>query len=787
MAENGIGARSLRKEDQRFITGKGRYTDDINQHGQTYAVFVRSPHAHAKLVSIDKSSVSGMPGVVAVFDGTDVAADGLGNLICGWLVKSKNGSPMKMGPHPVLAQGKVRYVGDRVAVVIGETYAQAKDAAEALAVTYEELPAVVDVADAHDAASLVHDDVNNNLIYDWELGDKAAVDAALASAAHVTRIDLVNNRLITNALEPRAAIGVYDSGNDQFTCYLTSQNPHVHRLVMSAFVQVAPEHKLRVIGPDVGGGFGSKVFIYGEECVVTWASKKIGGRPVKWVAERSESFLSDAHGRDHVTHAELAMDADGNVTALRVNTKANIGAYMSTFSSCVPTYLYGTLLAGQYKTPAIYCDVQAYYTNTVPVDANRGAGRPEACFVLETLFDQAAHEIGKDPAEFRRQNFIRKDQFPYQTPVALVYDTGDYETTLDEAMRLIDYKGFPARKAEAEARRKKRGIGISCYIEACGLAPSQVVGALGGGVGLWESAKLRFSHTGKLQVMTGTHSHGQGHETTFAQLAADKLGIPFEDIEVIHGDTEKTPVGMGTYGSRSLAVGGEAIAKSCDKLIAKGKKIAAHLLEASEADIEFKNGQFSVAGTDRSKSMGEVVFTAYVPHNYPPDLEPGMEEGAFFDPPNFTFPAGTYICEVEIDPDTGVVRIEKLVAVDDFGNVVNPMIVEGQVHGGLVHGIGQALTEGAIYDASGQLLTGSYMDYCMPRADDVPSFHVVTSAGTITETNSLGVKGCGEAGAIGSPPAVINAITDAIGVRVEMPATPQKVWAAMRGMAQAAE
>ncbi len=787
MVANGIGARALRKEDQRFITGKGRYTDDINQHGQAHAVFVRSPHAHAKLERVDKASVADMPGVLAVLDGTDVAADGLGNLICGWLVKSKDGSPMKMGPHPLLAQGKVRYVGDRVAVVVAETYAEARDAAEALVVDYTELPAVAALGEAHDAGALVHDEVEHNLIFDWELGDKAAVDAAMASAAHVTRIDLVNNRLVPNAMEPRAAIGIYDSGLDQFTCYVTSQNPHVHRLVMAAFVQVAPEHKLRVIGPDVGGGFGSKIFIYGEECVVTWASRKVGGRPVKWVAERSESFLADCHGRDHVSHAELAIDADGNATALRVNTKANLGAYMSTFSSCVPTYLYGTLLAGQYKTPAIYCDVQAYYTNTAPVDAYRGAGRPEASFLLETLYNEAAREIGKDPAEFRRQNFIPREAFPYQTPVALVYDVGDYAATLDRALELADYAGFGQRRAAAEAQGKRRGIGISCYIEACGIAPSAVVGSLGAGVGLWESAKVRFSHTGKVQVMTGTHSHGQGHETTFSQLVADRLGIPYEDIEVIHGDTEKTPVGMGTYGSRSLAVGGEAIAKSCDKLIAKGRKIAAHLLEASEADIEFKDGTFTVAGTDRSKTMGEVVFAAYVPHNYPPDLEPGMEEGAFFDPPNFTFPAGTYVCEVEIDADTGVVRVERLVAVDDFGNVVNPTIVEGQVHGGLTQGIGQALLEGAVYDGAGQLLTGSYMDYAMPRADDVPNFEVETATGTVCTSNSIGAKGCGEAGAIGAPAAVINAITDAIGVRVEMPATPQRVWTAMQNMARAAE
>jgi carbon-monoxide dehydrogenase large subunit len=790
MAEKGIGAAVPRKEDQRFITGKGRYTDDINQHGQAYAYFVRSPHAHARIKGIAKGSAENMPGVLAVLTGDDAKADGLGNLICGWLVKSKDGSPMKMGPHPLLAQDKVRYVGDPVAVVVADTYQQAKDAGEALEVEYEELDAVVGVGDAHDATALVHDEVANNLIFDWELGDKAATDAAFARAAHVTKMDVVNNRLVPNAMEPRASVGHYDAGGDSFTCYVTSQNPHVHRLVMSAFIGVAPEHKLRVVAPDVGGGFGSKIFIYNEECVVTWASKRIGGRPVKWTSDRSEAFLSDAHGRDHVTHAELATDAQGDILGLRVNTKANIGAYMSTFSSSIPTYLYGTLLAGQYKTPAIYCDVQAYYTNTVPVDAYRGAGRPEASFLLETLMDQAAHEIGMDPAEFRRRNFIPKDAFPYQTPVALMYDVGNYETTLDEALKLADYAGFPARKAESERRGKLRGIGIACYIEACGIAPSAVVGSLGAGVGLWESAKVRFTHTGKVQVMTGTHTHGQGHETTFAQVVVGKLGVPYEDVEVIHGDTDKTPVGMGTYGSRSLAVGGEALVRACEKIVAKGKKIAAHLMEASEADIQFADGDFTVAGTDKKKTIGEIVFEAYVPHHLPHGaIEPGMEESAFFDPPNFTYPAGTYVCELEVDPATGEVEILKFVAVDDFGNVVNPMIVEGQVHGGLVQGIGQALLEGVVYDDGGQLLTGSYMDYTMPRAANVPSFEVVTSAGTACTANSLGVKGCGEAGAIGSPPAVINAITNAIGVRVEMPATPERVWRAIRTsqLAQAAE
>jgi carbon-monoxide dehydrogenase large subunit len=593
---------------------------------------------------------------------------------------------------------------------------------------------------------------------------------------------------VPNAIEPRAAIGEYDRGTDGFTLYTTSQNPHVARLIISAFIGVAPEHKLHVIAPDVGGGFGSKIYVYAEECVCLLAARKLG-RPVKWTGERTESFLSDAHARDHVTHAELAMDAEGNFTALKVHTVANMGAYLSTFASSIPTYLYGTLLSGQYKTPAIYCAVDAVYTNTTPVDAYRGAGRPEATYVLETLVEKAARETGRERAELRRKNFIPKDAFPYQTPVALQYDTGDFDSLHDEALRLADYQNFAQRRAASEAKGKLRGIGFSCYIEACGIAPSAVVGSLGCGVGLWESAKVRFSHTGMVQVLTGTHTHGQGHETVFAQLIAEKLGVPIENVEVIHGDTEKTPVGMGTYGSRSLAVGGPAIVNACNKIIEKGKKIAAHLLEASEGDIEFKDGKFTVAGTDRSKSIGEVVFEAYVPHHLPYGLiEPGMEETAFYDPANFTYPAGCHVCEVEVDPDTGIVKIDRFVAVDDFGKVINPMIVEGQVHGGLAQGIGQALTEGCVYDDNGQLLSASYMDYWLPKADDVPSFEVATTVTPCTH-NVLGVKGCGEAGAIGSPPAVMNAITDAIGVHVSMPATPEKVWRALqsRQMPQAAE
>ena len=675
--------------------------------------------------------------------------------------------------------------------VIAETFLQAKDAAEKVSIDYQELPAVVDMKKAlAGGGAAVHDEAPNNLCFDWELGDKAATEAAFAKAAHVCKLDLINNRLVPNAMEPRAAIGAYDISTDEHTLVTTSQNPHVIRLLMGAFVLNIPEHKLRVYAPDVGGGFGSKIYHYAEEALVTWGAKKIG-RPIKWVAERSESFVSDAHGRDHVTHAEMAFDKDGKAIALKVDTLANLGGYLSTFAPCVPTWLHGTLLAGQYTTPAIYVNVKAVFTNTVPVDAYRGAGRPEATYLLERMMSKAAAEMGVDQAELRRKNFIR--QFPYQTPVAVVYDTGDYEASLNKAMEISDYKGFEGRRAAAKARGRLRGIGVASYIEACGIAPSSLVGALGARAGLYEAATVRVNPTGSVSILTGSHSHGQGHETTFAQVVADKLGIAMEQVDIVHGDTAKVPFGMGTYGSRSLAVGGTAIVNALNKVIDKGRKIASHLLEASEADIVFENGAYQVKGTDKKKTFGEIALTAYVPHKYPIDkLEPGLEETAFYDPKNFTFPAGTYICEVEIDPATGETTIVKFTAADDFGNIVNPMIVEGQVHGGLVQGIGQALLENAVYDDNGQLRTGSYMDYCMPRADDVPSFHVATTVTPCTH-NPLGVKGCGEAGAIGSPPAVINAICDALrehGVaHIDMPATPEKVWRAISGgaMAKAAE
>ncbi len=782
MAETGIGAAVRRKEDYRFLTGKGNYTDDINRSGQVYAYFVRSTRPHAKLKSINAKATKAAPGVVGVFTGDDLAADGVGGIPCAF---APDGGPMNEPPRPALAQGKVRFVGDMVAVVIAESLAQAKDAAELLEIDYEELPIVVSMEAAQKPGAVqLHDDAPNNVCFEWGLGDKAATDEAFSKADHITKLDLINNRKIAHAIEPRAAIGEYDSGSDSFTLYTTSQNPHVTRLLMGAFVLHIPEHKLRIVAPDVGGAFGSKSPHYPEEAVVTWATKKVG-RPVKWTAERSESFLSDVHARDHVTHAELALDKNGKFLALRVNTTANMGAYLSMFAPLIPTYLYAPVMAGQYTTPAIRCDVKAVFTNTAPVDLERGAGRPEATFLVERLVEMAARETGIDRAEIRRRNFIPPDAFPYQTPVVVAYDSGNYAPMLDEALKMADYAGFEKRQQEAKSHGKLRGIGFSSYIEACGLAPSNVAGIIGARAGLFEAAEVRLHPTGSVTVFSGSHSHGQGHETTFAQIVADKLGVPIENVDIVPGDTDKVPFGMGTYGSRSLAVGGSAIVKACEKVINKGKKIAAHTLEAAEADITFEAGKFKVTGTDKSVGIGDVALSAYVPHNYPLDkLEPGLDETMFYDPTNFTFPAGCHICEVEVDAETGVTKIVNWTAVDDFGKVINPMIVEGQVHGGIAHGVGQALLEHCVYDQeTGQLLTGSFIDYCMPRADDLPNFKV-----GMTETpcphNPLGVKGCGEAGAIAAPAALINAITDAIGVEhIDMPATPEKVWRAIQAAA----
>ena len=784
MSGQGMGASVTRKEDRRFLLGKGKYTDDLVLPNQTWAVFVRSPHAHAAIRKIDASQALKAPGVLAVLTGEDVAADELGSIPCGWTIKNKDGSTMVAPPHPALALGKARHAGDPVAMVIAETKAQAKDAAQLVVVDYDPLPAVAHLSAAvREGAPVVWDEAPGNVCFDWHLGDAAATDAAFAQADRVVKIDLTNNRVVPNAIEPRAANGHYDDVDGRYTLYTTSQNPHLIRLLCGAFTLKVPEHKLRVVAPDVGGGFGSKIFHYAEELLVLWASKRVG-RPIKWTAERSESFLSDAHGRDHISHGELALDADGKFIGLRVSTLANMGAYLSTFAPAIPTYLYATLLSGPYAIPAIYAEVKAIFTHTVPVDAVRGAGRPEASYLLERLVDKAARETSADRVELRRKNFIRTDQFPYQTAVALQYDVGDYHSTLDMALKAIDYPKLADRKAASKARGKLRGFGISTYIEACGIAPSALVGALGAGAGLYEAATVRVHPTGSVTVFTGSHSHGQGHETTFAQLVVEKLGVPIENVEVVHGDTDRIPFGMGTYGSRSAAVGGSALVKAMDKIVDKGKKIAAHLLEASVADIEFADGKYRVAGTDREKTFGEIAFTAYVPHNYPIEtVEPGLEDSAFYDPKNFTFPAGCHCVEVEVDPETGVVEVVDVAIADDVGVIINPMIVDGQAHGGLAHGIGQALYEEAVYDAEGQLLSGSFLNYTMPRAADLPNFKVGNHVTACTH-NPTGIKGVGEVGAIGVPPAVINAVLDAlapVGVtHIDMPATPEKVWRAIR-------
>ncbi len=789
MPKDGIGASTVRREDIRFLTGKGRYTADINLRGQAYAVFCRSDVAHGRINGIDTRAAMAMPGVLAIMTGEDFTS--MGGNPAGWHIPSRDGSAMREPKRPVLAHGKVRHVGDAYAIVVAETLEQAKDAAEAVNADISELEPIVDMAAAvANPGHRVHDEIDGNLAFDWGWieDNRAAVDAAFAAAPHVTTLELTNNRLAPNAMEPRASIGDYDSGTEDYKLYTTSQNPHLHRLLIAAFVMGMPENKLTVVAPDVGGGFGSKIYHYGEEAAVLAASKAID-RPVKWVADRSEAFLSDAHGRDHVTKIQLATDKAGNFLALRTETMANVGAYLSNFSTATPTFLHGTLMAGPYRTPLVYVNVKAVFTNTAPVDAYRGAGRPEATYSIERVVDKCAHELGIDPLELRRKNFIQPDQYPYTTPVGLVYDTGNYNATLDKLIDIGDLAGFEGRAAASKAKGKLRGLGLSTWIEACGIAPSNLVGVLGARVGLYDAATVRVNATGNISVMTGAHSHGQGHETVFPQVVADMLGIPASSIDIVHGDTSKIPFGMGSYGSRSLAVCGTAIVKATEKIIAKGKKIAAHMLEAAEGDITFADGKFSVAGTDKAKTFGEIAFSAYVPHNYPLEtLEPGLEETAFYDPANFTYPAGAYACEVEVDPETGQVTIESFTCADDFGNVINPMIVAGQVHGGVAQGIGQALLENVSYDANGQLLSGSFMDYAMPRADDLPFYTVDHSCNTPCTHNPLGVKGCGEAGAIGSPPAVVNAVVNALQrgghkhvTHLEMPVSPSRVWAAMQG------
>ncbi|WP_342639970.1 xanthine dehydrogenase family protein molybdopterin-binding subunit [Rhodoligotrophos ferricapiens] len=776
-----VGRSVHRKEDVRFVSGAGHYVDDHVVPGAAHARFLRSPYAHARIRAIDTSEARAFPGVIAVFTGQDMTTAGIGSLPCGWLLKDRSGRPMAEPPHYALAVDKVRHVGEPLAVVIAETAMAAQDALDAIHVDYDVLDAVADAAQAvQPDAPRVWDNLADNLCCDWEIGDADAVASAMERAHHVTRMALSNNRLAPVPMEPRAAIAQFDRGSGFLTLHTTSQNPHTVRSIISNVLGMS-EADVRVISPDVGGGFGGKIPVYPEEVCLCWAASRVGG-PVRWTSDRTEAFLTDVHGRDHQTIAELAIDSEGRFIGLRVKTLANVGAHLSLGGSAIPTFYYAPLLSGVYRLPAIYCNVQLVFTNTCRIDAYRGAGRPEATYVLERLVDQAAHELGIDRVELRRRNLIGRESFPYATPLGLTYDSGDHEATLDLALKACDWNGFAQRRAEAASRGMLRGIGLSTYVEIAGGIPSAVAGQLGARGGRSEVAQVRVNPGGSVTVFSGVHSHGQAHETTFAQIVSERLGVPFEAVRVVQGDTDRIPFGRGTAASRSLVIGGSAILKALDKIELKARKIAAHMMEASVEDVRFADGAFRIVGTNRSVTFKEVAAAAYHLRDYPQELEPGLDETGAYDPENWTFPGGCHVCEVEIDPETGKLTIIQIVAVDDIGHIINPMVVEGQIHGGLAQGFGQAVTEQCVFDDAGQLLTASLQDYALPRADDLPSFTVMTHA-TPCEHNPLKAKGCAEVGTVGLPPAIVNAALDAlrpIGVSaIEMPLSPMRIWAAI--------
>lgn len=770
-----------RVEDPRFIQGKGRYVANLQLPNMAYLAIKRSPYGHARIRSIDTSRAESLDGVIGVFTGQDLIDGGVGKLPCGWVVPD-----CKVPDRWPLEPEKVRHVGDGVAVVAAETPYIAEDALDLIQVDYEPLDAVVDARGTTDeGAPLVHDGIPNNVSYTWALGDKEAMEQAFAEAAHVVELELVNQRLIPNAMEPRACAAQWSATTEEMTVWTTSQNPHPIRLLLSAFTLGVPENRLRVISPDVGGGFGSKIFHYPEEIITPWVSREID-RPTKWVSSRSEAMMTDSQGRDHVTNVRLALKDDGTFTGLHVQTWANQGAYLSTFAPLIPTALYITLLSGLYKMKGIWGEMWGTLTNTVPVDAYRGAGRPEASYLIERVVDIAAQRLGMDPVEIRRKNFIPGDEFPYQTPVAFQYDSGNYHGLLDKAIELFNYDEMRREQERARNAGKIVGIGVSGCIEASGPAPSQVAGSLGSAVGFWESGHIRVHPSGKVSVFTGSHSHGQGHETTFAQVVADELGVALEDVEVVHGDTARVPYGMGTYGSRSASVGGSALVRSAEKVREKARKIAAHQLEAAVEDVVYdqETGKIHVKGApDQAKEFAEIALAAYTAHNLPDDLEPGLEEQAFYDPANFTFPNSAHFAKVEIDPGTGEIELQRYVAVDDVGNVINPLIVDGQIVGGVVQGVGQALWEHGIYDESGQLVSGSMLDYAMPRAHSFPRIET-DRIETPSPHNPLGVKGAGEMGTIAATATVANAVMDALapyGIEhLEMPLTPEKIYTAIQ-------
>ena len=783
--DTGIGASVLRLEDRRFLTGRGNYVSDRAVPGALHCRFVRSDRAHAEILEIETGAALGVPGVAAVLTGADMAADGVGSMPCLWKVPTKDGTPMAEPPRWALARDRVRHVGEPVAAVLAETRAAADDAAELVGVRYRALPAAIGSRDALGGAVVLHDEAPGNVCYVWGRGDEAAVERAMEAAARTVEIDVYNNRIAGAAIEPRAALAVWDPIGEAISLYDTTQAVHLVRRSIATQLGMA-DRQVRVVSPDVGGGFGYKGKHYPEEIAVCWAARRLA-RPVKWVGERMEAFVTDTQARDHRTRARLALDTDGRFLGLRVDTTADLGAYLSTFGAAIPSAIYSALLAGVYGTKAVYVEVTSVFTNTVPTDAYRGAGRPEACYILERLADRAAAATGIDPVEIRRRNLVPGDAMPYKTPIGPTYDCGDFPRIMERALDAADHDGFAGRRAVSEAAGRLRGIGIASFVESSGVAPSRLAGAMGARVGFFESAEIRVDREGCVQALLGTHNHGQGHATSYAQILSAHFGVPLDKVEIVQGDTGAVPFGTGTFGSRSIAVGGSALHRAADRVLEKAQAIAAHMLEAAPDDIAFADGDFSVAGTDRRVSFEAVAERAHVPHDFPHEtLEPGLVASAFYDPPNFAFSNGAHVVEVEIDPETGTTTIADYRVVDDIGTAINPMIVEGQIHGGLAQGIGQAMMEDVVYDAdTGQPLSGSFMDYAMPRADDLPSFVSELDESQPCTHNPLGAKGCGESGSIGAPAALVAAVLDALapfGVTdIGMPLTPERVWRAMAG------
>jgi len=777
-----VGKAIKRREDPKLITGKGSYLDDIKLHGMTHAMILRSPYAHAKIKSIDTSKAKAHPGVVAVFTGEDMMD--INPLPAAW--QAGRGTKSNINTPRALSVGKVCHVGDGIAMVVAEDRYIARDALDLIEVDYEPLPVVVDAKKATEpGAPQIHENAPNNIVMEWECGDKAKADAAIGSAEVVVKEQIINQRLIPTPMEPRGSIARYDEATGEFTLWATTQAPHVHRLLITAFVFGIPETKLRVIAPNIGGGFGQKIFTYPDMLFTMWAARKLG-RPVKYMEDRSENYTSSTHGRDHVTDAEIAGTRDGTISGLRITTYANMGGYFSLIAGGIPTTLYGRITTGVYKIPAAHCKVYGTYTNTAMVDAYRGAGRPEASYLIERMVDRFANEIGMDPAEVRRKNFIQPQDFPYDNGMGLLpYDSGNYEPALNRALEIAGYKSFRSEQEQARKQGKYLGIGMSSYVEICGVAPSAWIGlpGEGWGAGLWESANVKVHLTGQVVVTTGSLPHGQGIETTFAQIVADELGVPYENVMIEHSDTAGTPFGYGTYGSRSLAVGGTAVYKSVGKIKEKARKLAAHMLEANVDDIVYENGKAYVKGSpDQAKTLGDIALQAAVAYNLPEGMEAFLDETTYYDPPNCTFPFGTHIAIVEVDKDTGIVDLKRYVAVDDVGNPINPLIIDGQLHGGIAQGIAQALYERGVYDENGQLLSGTLMDYALPTASMVPAYETDRTV-TPSPVNPMGVKGAGEAGTIASAQAVMNAVIDALspfGVKhLQMPATPERVWRAI--------